>query len=92
MVAHGQKRVASSERWSFNLKSKPKTKDTMKKSIHITSQGMRARVTIRKGATRTTSRLFNSMDEAVAFVLPRGNRQTRCLINGYKCVFAGWVA
>ncbi len=71
---------------------KQNQKDTMKKtSITITSQRNRTRVTVSNGRQATTTRFFPSMAEAIDYVLPRGNCNTPCFINGFKCVLAGWI-
>lgn len=60
-------------------------------SITITSQRNRTRVTVSNGRQGTATRLFPSMAEAIDYVLPRGNRNTPCFINGFKFVLAGWI-
>jgi hypothetical protein len=59
--------------------------------IHITSLANATKVTIRNGQKKLKARRFRSIDEAIAFVLPRGNRQTNLNLNGYPCVLHGWV-
>lgn len=61
------------------------------KRITVTSRGERALVTIHTSKKQITRRWFSTLDAAKDFVLPRGNHNTVCLLNGIKVVFAGWT-
>jgi hypothetical protein len=61
------------------------------KIIKISSRGNGAQVTICNGHKQLKARRFRTIDEAIAFVLPRGNRRTELFLNGYPCVPHAWV-
>jgi hypothetical protein len=63
----------------------------MKNQIHIKSLAKGTLVTIRSGHKKPKSTRFGSIEEAINFVLPLGNRHTELDLNGYPTALAGWV-
>ncbi len=59
--------------------------------IRITSLPKATQVSVHDGHQKLKPRVFPSIDEAVKYVLPRGNRHTELYLNGYPCVLDGWV-
>jgi hypothetical protein len=50
-----------------------------------------AQLTICGGGKRSMTRRFASIDDAIKFISPLGNRHTQLSLNGYSTVLAGWV-
>jgi hypothetical protein len=48
-------------------------------------------LTIHNGSGAPYKRTMKTIDEAVAFILPRGNRNSILFINGYEVVLNGWT-
>jgi hypothetical protein len=63
-----------------------------KQTINIKSLAESTQVIIQNGNGFTMRRRFGSVDEAIAFVLPRGNLNTELYLNGFPCVLHGWIA
>ncbi len=63
-----------------------------KKIVHIISLKKRTKVIILNSHRNLKPRLFGSIDEAIDYVLPLGNRHTELYLNGYSCVLHGWVS
>ena len=59
--------------------------------IHITSLPKSTQVSIQNGHRKPRRRRFSSIDDAVQYVLPLGNRRTELYLNGHSCVLHGWV-
>jgi hypothetical protein len=59
--------------------------------IKINSLDNHVQVSIERPNSKPMMRRFPSIEQAIRFVLPRGNRQTELLLNGFRCVLHGWV-
>ena len=62
-----------------------------KQIIQVTSLAKSTQVRVRNGHSKLRPRQFASIDKALDYVLPLGNRQTELYLNGYPCVLHGWV-
>ena len=62
-----------------------------KQTIQITSLPKATQVSIQNGHRKLKPRLFPSIEAAIDYALPLGNRHTDLYLNGYSCVLHGWV-
>ena len=88
----GQQKGCNSRKGNLKSSSNSERQGAMKKLIiYITSLAKLTRIEIRNGNRWLKPRYVGSIDEAIAFVLPLGNRHTELYLNGFPCVLHGWV-
>jgi hypothetical protein len=59
--------------------------------IHIRSVKNGTLVTILNGSRKLKSRRFGDIEQAMEFVLPRGDRNSTVFLNGYMLTPYAWV-
>lgn len=58
--------------------------------IRIDSKPQGTQMTMSNNGSVKKRRLFASIDEAIDYTLPLGDRDTTLLLNGHDCTLAGW--
>lgn len=90
-MAAKTKESISKHRKSPNRPANLERQRAMKKLIiYVTSLAKLTRIEIRKGNRWLKPRYVGSIDEAIAFVLPLGNRHTELYVNGFRYDLYGW--
>lgn len=64
--------------------------DMKAKTIDIVTFETKTRVRIASRGKKLVVRYFKSIDDAWAFVLPQGGRETSLLLNGFDCAPYAW--